>query len=87
MTIHSSAVPVITRNATAPWVRAVNTPETCMIRALGSRSAITPPKRRKTTIGMVWAARTRPSAVAESVISNTAKARATEPSISANRAA
>ena len=43
----------------------------------GHRSAITPPKSRNNTIGVVPAASTRPSALGESLISSTANARAT----------
>ena len=43
----------------------------------GNRSAMTPPKSRNTTIGMVCAASTWPNAEGESVISRTANARAT----------
>lgn len=91
ITIHSSAMPLITRKATAPWVRAESRPESCMISARSKRSEITPPNRRKSTIGTVWAARTRPSALAESLMSRTANASATvtiiEPVIEAIRAA
>ncbi len=78
MTIHSSATPLITRYATVPCVAAERTADTRMISARSQRSATTPPKSRKTTIGMVCAARTRPSALAESLMSSTAKASATE---------
>jgi hypothetical protein len=43
----------------------------------GNRSATTPPKSRKTTIGTVCAASTWPRAAAEPVRSRTAKASAT----------
>ena len=76
MTIQSSAVPVITSSAIAPWVRPETTLETWRTSVRGNRSAITPPQSRNTTIGIVCAASTWPSAVAESVISRTANASA-----------
>ena len=75
--IQISAVPVITSSAIAAWVTPEATLETWSTSARGSRSAMTPPQSRNSTIGMVWAASTQPRAVAESVISRTAKASAT----------
>ncbi len=77
MTIQRSAVPLITRNATIPWVAADITLETCSTRVRGNRSATTPPKSRNSTIGAVRAASTCPRAAAESVMSSTANASAT----------
>ena len=76
MSIQSSACPVITRQAIAPWVSAEATLDTWSTSVRGKRSAITPPQSSSTTIGMVCAASTCPSAVAESVMSSTAKASA-----------
>jgi hypothetical protein len=78
ITIHSSATPVITSAATVPWVSALSRAVTQITRVRSNRSASTPPKSRNTTIGTVWAARTKPRALAESLIVSTAKARATE---------
>ena len=75
--IHSSARSVMTRYAAAPWLAASATWPTRRISTRGSRSAITPPTSRKTTIGIVLAASTMPSAPAESVTSRTANASAT----------
>ena len=72
-----SACPEITRTAMASWHRPETTLENWMTRVRPNRSAITPPARRNTTIGMLCAASTTPSAVAELLTSSTAKARAT----------
>ena len=58
MTIQSSAVPVITRNAMAPCVNADVRFDSCSTTARGKRSATTPPKSRNSTIGIVCAAST-----------------------------
>ena len=50
-----------------------------MTRVRPNRSAITPPARRNSTIGMLCAASTVPSAVGELLTSRTAKASAMPP--------
>ena len=76
ITIQSSAVPVITSSARVAWRRPEKMLETWMTSVRGNLSAMTPPQSRNTTSGIVCAARTCPRAVAESVISSTAKASA-----------
>ena len=76
ISIHSSAVPVMTRNARKPWEAADATLDTCSTRVRGNRSEITPPHSSSAIIGIVCAASTCPSAKAESVMSSTAKASA-----------
>ena len=77
--IHSSARPVMTSAAIRPCVIAEAMLETWMTTLRGNRSAITPPHRSSSTIGIEWAASTRPSAAgSSSVILRTANARATE---------
>ncbi len=89
ISIHSSAVPVITRKARKPWEAADATLDTCSTRVRGNRSEITPPHSSSTIIGIVCAASTCPSAGAESVMSSTAKASAMlaiiTPSVLTNR--
>ncbi len=78
MTIHSSAASVITSVATVAWLRKDAIAENRINRARSNRSDSTPPNSRNTTIGVVLAASTRPRALAESLISSTANASATE---------
>ena len=77
ISIHSSAVSVMTSVATIPCVAARTRPPTRRIRTRGSRSAITPPKSRNSTSGIELAASTAPRAVGESETSSTANASAT----------
>ncbi len=72
----SSACPVITRYAASPCDSAEIALETWMTRRRSTRSAITPPSSRKTTIGTLRAASTWPRAVALSSMASTAKASA-----------
>ena len=58
MTIHSSALPVITRKAMSPWVMAEATLDTWSTSVRGKRSEMTPPHSSSTIIGMVCAAST-----------------------------
>ena len=58
ISIHSSALPVRTRNAIRPWVTAEATLETWMTSSRGKRSEITPPHSSSRTIGIVCAAST-----------------------------
>ena len=89
MIIHSSAWSVMTRQASRPWLAAAARLETCSSTARGKRSAITPPNSRNATSGIVCAASTWPSAVADPVRSSTAKVSAIPaiivPRVSANR--
>ena len=77
ISIHSSAASVRMRYAAAPCVAASTTLPTRRISTRGSRSAITPPNSRNSTIGMVLAASTAPSAPGELETSSTANASAT----------
>ena len=71
------ALPVMTSQATTPWVSAVSTCDTCSTTRRENRSETTPPTSRKTIIAVVRAAITRPSATAVCSTSSTAKASAT----------
>ena len=75
--IHSSAVPVMTHAVTEPWVAARTRFPARRMSTRGRRSAMTPPKSRKTTIGIELAASTMPKALAELPTSSTAKVSAT----------
>ena len=72
-----STLPVITSSARAPCASPAPVLHTRITRARPKRSATTPPTSRNTTIGMLWAASTWPSATDESSSSSTANASAT----------
>ena len=78
---HSSAVPVSSSTAVAPWAAALVRFEACSTNERGRRSARTPPKSSTTIIGTVRAASTCPSVVADPPRSSTAKAIATEAAV------
>jgi len=82
---------VTSSSPTAPWVAADSTWDSCITSDRDIRSAITPPIRRNTIIGIIRAASTAPSAVAESLMSSTANTTAigaiTEPTVEMKRPA
>ena len=74
---HSSAVPLSTATASPSWAPARTRSAPTMSSRRGSRSAQTPPTRRKTTRGSMNAARTKPRSAADPLTARTAKVRAT----------
>ena len=83
--IHSSAFPVMSSTAVAPWASALVRFEACRTSDRSNRSASTPPKSSTTTIGTMRAASTCPSVVAEPPRSSTAKAIATDAAVRPSR--